>query len=286
MSQSRDPEGSAAGTGRADPETVLITGASSGIGKALASIYARPGRRLFLQGRDRERLDAVRSACKAAGAETSADIVDVTDRAAMAAWIEHADQSAPLDLVIANAGVSGRSHRDLGGSSHDPGGSSDDPGRSSHDPETVRTMFRVNVEGVLNTIDPVLPAFIARGRGHIAMTSSLAGFRGMPTAPGYTASKAAVRAYGEGLRGKLMGQGIAVSVICPGFVKTPMTDANPFPMPLMMTPERAAAIIRRGLDRRAARIAFPLRLYLAMRLVAALPPAWVDPLLQRFQGKE
>lgn len=256
MSQSRDP---------GVPETVLITGASSGIGKALALNYARPGRRLFLQGRDVERLNAVASACAEAGADVHTEVLDVTDRTAMATWIEAADRASSLDLVIANAGVSGL---------------------TSGDPDPVRTMFRVNVEGVLNTVEPVLPALIARGRGHIAITSSLASFRGMPTAPGYIASKAAMRAYGEGLRGKLMGEGIAVSVICPGFVKTPMTEKNPFPMPLMMEPERAAEIIQRGLDRRAARIVFPLRLYLAMRLVAALPPAWVDPLLQRFQGKE
>lgn len=265
MSQSRDLADHAGPGDHADPETVLITGASSGIGKALALTYARQGRHLFLQGRDRGRLDAVAADCAKAGADVSVEALDVTDRSAMADWIEQADRKASLDLVIANAGVSGR---------------------SSNDPDPVRTMFRVNVEGVLNTIEPLLPALLDRRHGHVAIMSSLAGFRGMPTAPGYTASKAAVRAYGEGLRGMLMGQGIAVSVICPGFVKTPMTDANPFPMPLMMTPERAAAIIRRGLDRRAARIAFPLRLYLAMRLVAALPPAWVDPLLQRFQGKE
>ena len=193
------------------------------------------------------------------------ETLDVTDRAAMAAWIDCSDRTAPLDLVIVNAGVSGR---------------------SADDPDPLRTLFRVNVEGVLNTVEPVLPALKERGRGHVAITSSLAAFRGMPTAPGYTATKAAVRFYGEGLRGQLIKDGVAVSVICPGFVKTPMTDRNPFPMPLMMSPERAAAIIRRGLDRRAARIAFPLRLYLLVRLVAALPPAWLDPLLQRFQGKE
>ena len=93
--------------------------------------------------------------------------------------------------------------------------------------------------------------------------SSLAGFCGLPSAPAYCASKAAVRVWGEGLRGRLGRQGIAVSVICPGFVRTPMTAGNRFPMPLIMTPERAAAIIRRGLVRRRARIAFPLPLYWA-----------------------
>lgn len=248
-----------------DPKAVLITGASSGIGRALASNYATAGRRLFLQGRDRARLDAVAADCEKAGAAVSIEVLDVTDRHAVAAWIQRADDAAPLDLVIANAGVAGRA-----------------PG----DPDPLRTLFRVNVEGVLNTVEPALPLLKARRRGHVAIMSSLAAFRGTPTAPGYTATKAAVRLYGEGLRGLLMKDDVAVSVICPGFVKTPMTDPNDFPMPFLMTPERAANIIRRGLDRRAARIAFPLRLYAIVRLAAALPPAGVDLLLQRFQEKE
>jgi len=248
-----------------EPLTILITGASSGIGKALALNYARSGMQLFLQGRDPGRLEASAEACRSKGADVEAKILDVTDQPAMKAWIEQADKQDKLDLVIANAGFSGK---------------------SKDDPDPVRTAFKVNLEGVLNTVQPALPLFLQRQRGHIAIMSSLAGFRGMPTAPGYTASKAAARCYGEGLRGQLMKDGIDVSVICPGFVKTPMTEKNPFPMPTMMEPEKAARIIRRGLDRRLARIAFPLRLYLAMRLVAGLPPAWVDPLLRRFQGKE
>ena len=248
-----------------DPKAVLITGASSGIGRALALNYAISGRHLFLQGRDADRLEEVGSDCERAGARASVEILDVTDRGAMAAWIERSDQTVPLDLVIANAGISGMS-----------------PG----DPDPLRSLFRVNIDGVLNTVEPAVPRLTARGRGHIAIMSSLAAFRGTPSAPRYTATKAAVRLYGEGLRGLLMKDGVAVSVICPGFVKTPMTDVNRFPMPFLMTPERAADIIRRGLDRRAARIAFPLRLYWIVRLVAALPPAWVDPFLQRFQGKE
>lgn len=247
------------------PEAILITGASSGIGAALAGAYARPGVTLALTGRSTERLDAVAADGKRAGATVVKAVLDVSDRAAMAAWISKVDRETPLDLVIANAGVSGR---------------------GQGDPDPVRTMLRINVEGVLNTVDPIIPAMIERASGHLAIVSSLAGFRGMPTAPGYTASKAAVRCYGEGLRGKLMRRGITVSVVCPGFVRTPMTDDNPFPMPLLMEPEQAAAIIRRGLKRKKARIAFPFRLYLAMRLLAALPPAWADPWLQRFPGKE
>lgn len=248
-----------------DPKTVLITGASSGIGRGLALNYASEGRRLFLHGRDDQRLDAVMKACVEKGADVEKQRLDVRDQAAMAAWIGAIDRETPLDLVIANAGVSGFSE-------------------DEQDP--LRWIFDINVNGVFNTVQPALPPMIERRQGHIAIMSSLAGFRGMPQAPAYAASKAAVRSWGEGLRGKLAGTGVAVSVICPGFVRTPMTEDNPFPMMLLMDTDQAAAIIRRGLDRRAARIAFPFRLYALTRLFAALPPAFGDRLLQRFQGKE
>ena len=247
------------------PKTILITGASSGIGEALARLYAMPGTVLALHGRNADRLAAVASACRDNGAEAVVASIDVTDGKAMAAWIEDVDRTHPIDLVIANAGVSGS---------------------NDQDPNPVQTLFRVNVEGVLNTVQPVIPLMTERRSGHLALMSSLAGFRGLPTGPGYAASKAAVRSYGEGLRGALMSDGVAVSVICPGFVHTPMTAENQFPMPLVMDAERAAVIIQRGLAKKAARIAFPLRIYLAIRLLAALPQAWTDPWLQGHPSKE
>lgn len=248
-----------------DPESILITGASSGIGRGLALNYAGSGRRLFLQGRDLARLETVKAACEEKGADVEIQALDVRERDAMAAWIAVIQQKAPLDLVIANAGVSGN---------------------TKDDPDPMRMIFDVNVDGVLNTVQPVLSPMTERGRGHIAIMSSLASFRGLPQAPAYCASKAAVRLFGEGLRGQLMDAGVAVSVICPGFVRTPMTDDNPFPMLLIMEVDQAAALIRRDLDRRKARIVFPLRLYFLTRLFAALPQAFGDLLLRRFQGKE
>jgi len=177
----------------------------------------------------------VAARCRQAGAVVRCARVDVGDREAMAAWVLEADRTAPLDLVLANAGTAG------------PGGSGG--------PGTARAIFAVNLEGVVNTILPILPAMAGRRRGQIALMSSLAGFYGLPSAPAYCASKAAVRVWGEALRGRLGRHGVAVSVICPGFVRTPMTAGNRFPMPLITTPERAAAIIGRGLVRRRARIA-------------------------------
>lgn len=233
------------------PRSILITGASSGIGAALARRYARPGIRLALGGRDPDRLAAVAAACRHAGAEVSADTVDVTDRQAMVAWIESVDRAAPLDLVIANAGIAGR---------HLPDGA-----------EQSRAIFAVNVEGVLNTVEPAQAAMVARRAGHLALMSSLASFYGSPRSPAYASSKAAVRVLGEALRQRLARHGIVVSVICPGFVRTPMNAGARPRLPFALSAEQAAAIIERGLARGRARIAFPLLSYAAVRLLAALP---------------
>ena len=239
-----------------DPRHVLITGASSGIGAALARHLARPTRRLTLLGRDTERLLAVARAC-AGTIETVA--VDVRDQAAMAEAVERAFATASVDLVIANAGISGGD---------------------------ARTLMAVNVQGVLNTVEPAIPHLRARGSGQLALMSSLAGFRGLPNAPAYCAAKAAIRLYGEGLRGKLGRDGIRVSVICPGFVKTPLTADNPFPMPFSMSPEAAAGRIVEGLAKNRARIAFPRRLYWPTLLGSLLPAALTDRIYLRYGQKE
>ena len=139
---------------------------------------------------------------------------------------------------------------------------------------------------VVDTVEPLVPRMLARGFGHVAVMSSLAGFRGLPNAPAYCASKAAVRVYGEGLRGRLAKDGIGVSVVCPGFIRTPLTAANPFPMPFLMEPAAAAERIVRGLARNRARIAFPHRLYALVLLTSLLPAAVVDGLFSRFAAKE
>jgi short-subunit dehydrogenase len=250
-----------------DPRSILISGASSGIGEALALAYARPGVHLALTGRNAARLEAVAGTCRDQGADTAMALIDVTEREAMARWIAERDALAPLDLVIANAGISGGT------------------GGLGETEEQARRILAVNLEGVMNTVLPALPGLRARRRGQIAIVSSLAGFRGLPGAPAYCASKAAVKVWGEALRGQLAPEGIGVTVVCPGFVVSRMTAVNRFPMPLLMEVERAAAIIKRGLARNKARIAFPRRLAAAVWLLAALPPALTDPLLGRLPKK-
>ena len=252
---------------RKTPETLLITGASSGIGEALAHAYAAPGIHLFLTGRDETRLQAVAEACQASGAVATTALVDVADRQAMTDWTAEIESRRPLDLVIANAGISA--------------GTGD--GEESED--QARRIFAVNLDGVVNTVMPAIAFMRRRQRGQIAIMSSLAGFRGFPGAPAYCASKAAARVWGESLRGHLAPSGIAVSVICPGFVKSRMTAVNPFPMPFLMETEDAARIIRRGLERGRARIAFPWPLAAAIWLLSALPPGLTDGAMRRLPEK-
>lgn len=249
------------------PRSILITGASSGLGAALARHYAAAGIRLVLTGRNAARLAAVAEDCRAAGADAEPAAVDVVDRIAMAALIAAADRANSLDLVIANAGVSAGT---LGG---------------PESTDQVRRIYAVNVDGVVNTVQPAAAAMRARRRGQIAIVSSLAAWRGFPGAPAYCGSKAAVKIWGEALRGSLHGDGIGVSVVCPGYVETAMTATNDFWMPMMMSSEKAAHIIARGLARNRARIAFPWPLYAAVVVIGLLPPALTDPLMRALPAK-
>ncbi|HEX8373917.1 MAG TPA: SDR family NAD(P)-dependent oxidoreductase, partial [Geminicoccaceae bacterium] len=218
------------------PGHVLLTGASSGIGAALARLYAAPGVRLSLLGRDSARLAVVAEMCSTAGAEVATASIDVTAAEPLAAWLGRTDEARPVDLAIANAGISG----------------------ASTGTATATQIIATNVFGVVNTVEPLIPRMVARGRGQLALMSSLAGFLGTAQAPAYCASKAAVRVWGEALGARLSPASVTVSVVCPGFVATPLTARNPFPMPLLMLPERAARIIARRLARGRARVAFPL----------------------------
>jgi short-subunit dehydrogenase len=248
-------------------KSILITGASSGIGTALAESLAAPDVRLVLGGRARERLESAAAACRARGAEVVLESIDVTDQAKTAAWIEAADRTRPLDLVVANAGISGGT---LGGAESDA---------------QTREIFAVNLHGVLNTVLPILPAMLQRSRGQIGIMSSLAAYRGFPGAPAYCGSKAAVKVWGEALRGEVAAKGVGVSIIMPGYVKSPMTAVNDFPMPFLMTAERAASIVKRGLEANRGRIAFPFPTAFVAWFIGMLSPAITDPILARLPKK-
>ena len=250
-----------------DFQSIAITGASSGIGAALAKACAAPGVRLALSGRNEARLAMVAGQCRTAGAEVNTALLDVREAGSVADWIAAQEAARPLDLVIANAGISAGT------------------AAGAEDRSQTGDIFAVTLEGVINTVLPAAEAMAARGRGQIAIMSSLAAFRGFPGAPAYCASKAAVRIWGEALRGSLAGRGIGVSVVCPGFVRSRMTDVNDFPMPFLMEAERAAGIILRGLARNRGRIAFPFPTYFWAWLLGVLPTAVTDRLLSRLPKK-
>ena len=202
--------------------SIVITGASSGIGEGLALDYAAPGVALALTGRDTQRLEAVAEACRAKGAAVVAAPIDVVDRDALSTWLTAFDDAHPVDLILDNS--------------------------SLDDFSIIRKTLDVNIGGVLNTVEPLLPRLVARKNGQIAIVSSLASFIGLPYSASYNASKAAVRVWGESIRYVLKKDGIGVSVICPGFVTTRITADAPFPMPFLMSSARASARVRASLS--------------------------------------
>ena len=254
-----------------NPKNILITGASSGIGAALAEYSAQEGCTVFLSGRNSERLQEIADICRAKGAKVVTALVDVTDKEAMYNLITQSNEEASLDLVIANAGISGGT-----------------AGRLDGEPiSEARKIFDVNVTGVFNTVEPALDIFKdVQAEKQIAIVSSLAGFRGWPSAPAYSASKGAVRYYGEALRGALSKTNINVNVICPGFVKTRLTDKNEFPMPFLMSGEKATSIIAKGLAKDKGRICFPLPVHFTSWFIGILPDCVAQIVLSKTPAKQ
>jgi len=233
---------------------ILITGASSGIGAALARHYAGSDTTLVLQGRDALRLDAVAEACRARGARVETARLDVRDRAAVAAWLKTLDSAHPLDLVIVNAAINGG----------DPGG----------DVETEAMAFEtveVNLVGALNVALPCVTLMRARGQGQIALVSSLAAFAPLPDAPAYSGTKAALLAHGLALREKLKPHGVRINVVTPGYVRTAMGGEYQGWRPMEISAEDAAVRIARGLARDQDIVAFPWIMAAAARGAALLP---------------
>jgi short-subunit dehydrogenase len=246
---------------------LVITGASSGLGAALARAYAAPGIVLGLIGRNAERLVAVAAACRAAGAIVEAATIDVAEREALATWLTGFDRAHPVDLVVANAGIS----------------AGPELGSVGEDVDTTGRQIAVNLLGAVHAVAPLLPAMTARRRGRIALICSLAAYRGLPYSPGYCASKAGLRAYGEALRALIEPHGVGVTVVCPGFFGSPMTDRWAGPTPLLITGDRATRKIKRAIDCGRRRISFPWPMVLGMRLCDALPAAIGDRILRGFR---
>ena len=242
-------------------DSVLITGASSGVGEALAIECARRGvRNIFICGRNAERLAAVVKKCEEASsvqAHVAGTVLDVTDAAATRAWIEECDAAATLEVVFSNAGI----------------------GTGVESEENVRKTFATNVGGGLNVVLPAIELFrrnptIPDGkprRRQIVITASIAGYAPLSTCPSYAATKAAMKSWALSLRGMLKREGIWVNAICPGFIRSRITDRNTCPMPFFMEADRAARIILDRVDRNVGLIAFPWPMRLGVWLMSALP---------------
>ena len=237
--------------------TAIVTGASSGIGRALVVALTRQGARVGAIARRLTELQNLATEVRSEAGQIAVATADVADRAAVQKAVQAIQtELGPAELVIANAGIGLPSGVDVNHVDH------------------VTAMMRVNFLGVVHLFDSTLPLMLQRGTGHLVAISSLAAYKGLPGSAGYCASKAAVNAYCEGLRIELRPRGIAVTCICPGFVETPMTANNARPMPFLMSPEQAAQQILTALPRRPAIYDFPKRMRLLMWL-SKWAPDWL-----------
>ncbi|PHQ78888.1 MAG: short-chain dehydrogenase [Coxiella sp. (in: Bacteria)] len=237
------------------PHVVCITGASSGIGAALAKAYAAPHTHLLLIGRSEQRLKQVADICIAAGATAVVASIDVTDKRMLQAWIREQDQQTPIDLLIANAGLSMSQAQNAG---------LDTEAAEAH-------LIDVHLQGTLNTIYAVRRQMQTRQCGQIAIMSSLNGFIVLGRSRIYGAVKAALLSYGLSLRSSMQKYNIKVSVICPGWVQSALTDLNKFSMPFKLTADQAAVKIKAGLCKNKSIIAFPRLFYMLLLCAIRLP---------------
>lgn len=235
--------------------SVVISGASAGLGRALALQYSIPERMLGLLGRDKARLAEVAAACRERGAEVVTGAFDLLDAKATGDWMRVFDAARPIDLLIVNAGVF----------------TGHGANRAMETDDEIMAMLRTNLESATTTIGAALPMMRARRRGRIAIIGSLAALQPLADAPAYSASKAGLMSYGEALREWLIPDGVAVTLVYPGHMATDQVAKHVGALPMMISAEAGAARIRKGLDRGRAVIAFPLPLLWLIRAGRLLP---------------
>jgi NAD(P)-dependent dehydrogenase (short-subunit alcohol dehydrogenase family) len=248
-----------------DPRHVAVTGASGRLGRALALEYARPGMLLSLCGRDARELEKTAGEARGAGAEVAESLFDARDGLAISAWLEGADRRAPLELVIANAGVC----RGTG-----PDG--------LEDPAEVVETLRVNAESAILTAFHAARLMLPRGRGQIAVISSQAGKVPLTYTPAYSASKAAARSYALSLRDGLAASGVEVTCVCPGYIESPMQATFSGGLFRPWTAGRAASAIASRLRRNPREIRFPALMTFLVWAMAFAPCPLVPWLLRTF----
>jgi len=250
-------------------KVVMVTGASSGIGGALAVELAKRGAKLGLVARRAEALGEVAQAVEAAGSRALVLPADVRDADSLRQAAEKLQSDlGPIDVLIANAGVG--------------------PTRNGSDLDAaeVSNVININVVGAANSVAAVIPEMVARGQGHLVAISSLAGYRGLPKSAAYCASKAAVSAFFESLRIDLEPKGIAVTIIHPGFIKTPLTSGREAQMPFLMELDDAVKKIVRAIEKRKKSYAFPWQLATIVRAGMVMPIWMYDRISRRNSFRE
>jgi short-subunit dehydrogenase len=245
---------------------VFLTGASSGIGEALVRLYAGRGATLGLVARRGDLLQSLKSSLPVAAEIYACDVRDL--QAMKSAASDFIGRHGVPDLVIGNAGVSFGTLTE-----------------HEEDVAAFREILEINVMGLVNTFHPFVKPMRERGAGTLAGIASVAGFRGLPGAAGYSASKAAAIRYLEALRVELHGSGVKVSTVCPGFIRTAMTAKNPYPMPFILEVNDAARRIARVVDSGGSFAVVPWQLAIAGRILAMLPNPVFDRLMARRKRK-
>jgi short-subunit dehydrogenase len=239
-------------------KVVFLTGASSGIGEALAIALAKRGTIIGLAARRTELLDDLSDRCRNAGGTARAFAIDVTNEQELfEASDEMRSEFGHIDILIANAGIGGN-----------------DEETRSYVPHAVRKVIETNLLGAANAVHAVVPHMIERGSGHIVAISSLAGFRGLPRSAAYSASKAGMTAFFESVRLDVKHKGIDVTIIQPGFIRTPLTSARANKMPFLMELDDAIPHFIKAIEKKKKFAAFPWQLATIVR-AGKFMPAWM-----------
>ena len=250
-------------------KVVLITGASSGIGRALAVELGRRGARLGLTARRADELSRVADEVSRAGGQALALPADVRRAEEInGAAARLREKWGRVDVLIANAGMSTTT------------------AATRLDAAEAGDVITVNVIGVVNSVAAALPDMLERGDGHLVAISSLASYRGMPKSGAYSASKAAVSTFFESLRVDLRRSGVAVTVVHPGFIRTPMTANRKKKLPFLLEADDAACRIIKAVERRARTYAFPWQLASLVRVIRHMPGAVYDRLASNSNFRE
>ena len=251
-------------------KTVFLTGASSGIGEALAVDLAKKGAILGLVARREELLSDLAAKCETAGGKARIFVCDVVDSPALHdASDRFRKEFGHIDFMIANAGIGGNNKE-----------------TRDYEPDAVRKLIDVNLLGSVNAIHAVVPHMLERGSGHIVGISSLAGFRGLPKSAAYSASKAGMTAFFESVRLDVARKGVDVTIIQPGFIRTPLTSGRTANMPFLMELDDAIPHFIRAIERKKRFAAFPWQLATIVR-IGRFMPSWIyDKISSRARYRE